>query len=142
MYKLTNSPSITRLSDGASIPADPANTDYAAYLQWLSEGNTPTPAAIPPAPTSEQILESVVAAIQGRLDNFAKTRGYDGILSACTYASSKIARFMAEGQGCVNLRDATWSAAYVILGDVQAGNRPMPTLEQTLSELPPLEWPA
>jgi hypothetical protein len=26
------------------IPFDPANSDYAAYLQWLSEGNTPLPA--------------------------------------------------------------------------------------------------
>ncbi len=34
MYKLTNSNSITRLADSASIPNDPANTDYAQYLQW------------------------------------------------------------------------------------------------------------
>lgn len=26
------------------IPFDPANTDYQAYLQWLSEGNQPLPA--------------------------------------------------------------------------------------------------
>jgi len=26
------------------IPFDPANTDYIAYLKWVSEGNTPTPA--------------------------------------------------------------------------------------------------
>lgn len=44
MFKLTNSTSITRLSDSAIIPSDLANTDYAQYLLWLSEGNTPLPA--------------------------------------------------------------------------------------------------
>ena len=49
MYKLHNNwknefVSITRLSDGTSIPLDPDNTDYQAYLKWLEEGNTPEPA--------------------------------------------------------------------------------------------------
>jgi len=36
--------SVRRLSDGASIPFVDGNTDYADYLKWLAEGNTPLPA--------------------------------------------------------------------------------------------------
>jgi hypothetical protein len=74
MYKLNQNSSnitrledgasnITRLEDGASIPDDVQNIDYAAYLEWLAEGNTPEaadPISEPvPAPTLvEQILAS------------------------------------------------------------------------------------
>ncbi len=31
---------ILRLSDNASIPKDPTNTDYQEYLEWVAKGNT------------------------------------------------------------------------------------------------------
>jgi len=40
----SNAGGVIRNLDGASIPFDPANTDYQAYLNWLDEGNTPLPA--------------------------------------------------------------------------------------------------
>ena len=51
-YQLTTSDYILRTTDGAFIPPDPANTDYAAYLEWVEAGNTPEPAPIvePPIP--------------------------------------------------------------------------------------------
>lgn len=67
-YKLTTSTSITRLSDGASIPADESNTDYAVYLQWLSEGNTPDPADIPPAPTYQELRSAAYPSVGNQLD--------------------------------------------------------------------------
>jgi hypothetical protein len=43
--KLVGKPScIIRLSDHTSIPINPDNTDYQAYLAWVALGNQPTPA--------------------------------------------------------------------------------------------------
>lgn len=114
------------------------NPDYLAYKQWLADGGVPLPAQ---QPSAAEIVTAVQQAVQQRLDDFARTRAYDGILSACTYATSVVPKFAAEGQYAVEARDASWAACYEIMGDVQQGLRAMPTVEQVLGELPVLEWP-
>lgn len=100
----------------------------------------------PHEPTPEELAQAlqdaVVAATQRRLDDFARSRGYDNILSASTYATSAVPKFAAEGQVCVNARDATWATLYTVLGEVLAGTRPMPSGYADIAPLlPALEWP-
>ena len=91
----------------------------------------------------DQLQATIVAATQARLDDFARTRNYDGILSACTYATSTVPKFAAEGQYCVQARDATWAQLYQMLAEVEAGTRPIPAgFEDVEPELPALVWPS
>ena len=59
MYKLTNTTTIIRTDDNASIPADMGNTDYQHYLVWAAT-NTPTPSDLP---TTAQLNAPFMAAL-------------------------------------------------------------------------------
>ncbi len=90
----------------------------------------------------QDLHNTIASQTQQRLDDFARTRNYDGILSACTYATSAVPKFAAEGQYAVQARDATWAALYQFMADVQAGTQPVPTgFEDVEPLLPPLAWP-
>ena len=98
--------------------------------------------AIPAEELLQALQQEIVQATQARLDDFARTRSYDGILSACTYATSSVPKFQAEGQYCVVARDETWATLYTILAEVEAGVYPMPTSFADIEpELPALVWP-
>ena len=120
--------------------------DDAAFAHLLPAGSVQitdeeAAAILAPVPTAAEIIASYTAAIQKRLDDFARTRNYDGILSAATYATSAVAKFKAEGQHAVEARDATWAKGYEILAAVEAGTRTAPTLDELAAELPSLAWP-
>ena len=136
---------------GDNIPADAVEIttdEHKTLLEGQSNGkiiaadkNGKPVLKDPPPPTTEQIIAQYTAGVQQHLDSFARTRNYDSIMSAATYATSTVPKFKAEGQYAVEARDATWAKCYEVLAEVEAGTRPMPTLDELLAELPALVWP-
>lgn len=86
------------------------------------------------------VISYMTQMVQKHLDDTAKTRGYDNIMSLCTYITDPDQQFAFEGQAGVNWRSSVWRTCYNIMGAVQQGLRPIPTIEQLLSELPDIEW--
>ncbi|MGI9217127.1 MAG: hypothetical protein ACR2JA_09050 [Hydrogenophaga sp.] len=94
------------------------------------------------AEQQRQARAALEAAVQQHLDATAQARGYDSILSACTYAASTSARFRPEGAACIAWRDAVWLHCHAVLAAVMAGARPTPTAAELLAELPAaIQWP-
>lgn len=86
-------------------------------------------------------FQKISIAVQKYMDSKAQERNYDNILSACTYTNSTNTTFAAEGQACLNWRDAVWAKCYEIMFDVQSGIRPIPSEVEVISELPVFSWP-
>jgi hypothetical protein len=133
-------------SDGvieyATGPAEAFN-DFQIVAPYIAawESQRDVEDAPPPPPTADQIKTALVSAVQRHLDTEAKTRGYDGILSLASYASSTHPPFSAEGKAGLDWRDAVWSYCYQVLADVQAQTRPIPTEAKLIAELPKMVWP-
>ena len=98
--------------------------------------------AMTPEEKQVALYNDIINFTQKRLDDFAQTRNYDGILSAASYATSTNLKFQTEGQYCVDVRDLTWAKLYEILAEIQAGTRQAPnSFSDIESELPVLSWP-
>jgi hypothetical protein len=94
------------------------------------------------AEVNSQLRESLVSAVQNKLDEFARSRGYDSILSACTYVNSPVAKFSEEAKHCVIVRSNTWNSLFAIFDSVDSGAREMPKQFSDIEdELPELKWP-
>lgn len=147
-----------------SIPEQPSAADLASLGYAAVQGGAPTTfdplfmLAVEQAPMKqidgtwvkvftvqqlplETVVNNLTSAIQQRLDAFARERGYDSILSACTYATSGTDRFRLDGQTAVAARDDTWVAAHTYMQAVLSGAAPTPTsFEEVVKHLPVLTW--
>jgi hypothetical protein len=120
------------------IVADAERLAWVNYRANAARDGIELVPVVAPPPT----LAQYTAAIQSTLDAKAQERRYDSILSACTYATSSVPAFAAEGQACVEWRDAVWSLSYDLMAQVQAGTLAQPTIAELLAMLPAMAWPA
>jgi hypothetical protein len=121
---------------------DPMRLDDPADIElWLDVWRAEKARrVVPPEPPRPLTQADYERAVQAHLDAAARGRGYDGILSASSYAATANP-FQSESQSFLNWRAACWAHCYQALADVQAGTRSMPTIPDLLAELPALVLP-
>ena len=83
----------------------------------------------------EQLAKDVEVAIQKLLDEEAQKSEYDNIHSAALRAAYP-GPFHEEGVRYATWMDACWDKRNKILSDVKVGQRPIPTIEEVMAEMP------
>jgi hypothetical protein len=138
IHGYTDDGQISATIDGITmmVPNDPDNRHRQMIAAWEADGNT-IPAYAPPPPS----VEDFQRAIEQHVDAVAQGRQYSSAVSIATYLGSNVATWTAEAAAFIAWRDAVWLYALGELQRVQTGERPVPTLEAFLAELPGIEWP-
>lgn len=87
-------------------------------------------------------MRDMSSIVQQYLDDFAKLRGYDNIISAISYSTSTVPKFATEGVYAINARDSVWAAAFSYMNEIETNIRQLPVnLSDILTVLPTLAWP-
>ena len=131
-YKLTTGKWIHKLDEDIRFAIHAENPDYQEYLAWLELGNTPIPADIP--------IEEYVSAVQYHMEDAARAKGYDNLLSATSYAVVP-GPFQAESIAFAQWRSDCWAYCHQQLALVQSASRATPTVAELVAELPALVIP-
>lgn len=92
---------------------------------------------------SGQVIDDLKIEATRRLDEFAKSRGYDNITSVASYANSTDPDYLAEANRAIYLRDRWWRILTTLMNEVLSGARPIPeSFDVLAAELPALTWDA
>lgn len=140
----------TREIHGDNIPADAVKiteAEHAALMEGQSQGKRIVADESgrpilqdPPPPTAEQIMQRLEAHVQRWLDEQARALGYDDIKTAISYAEEPVVpKFQQEGQAMRRLRSLAWARYNEIMGQVKAGQLPIPTEEELIADMEALK---
>ncbi len=88
--------------------------------------------------TPQKIQARLEAAVQRYMDERARSRGYDSVFTAATYAEEPaVAQFQLEGRAFRAWRSSVWGYCYAQLAAATATPpaRAVPTADELLAEL-------
>jgi len=86
-------------------------------------------------------LDDYRVAVRAHIDSRAQERQYDGAQTCATYVASTNPVWAAEAQAFVVWRDTVWGYAFAELAKVHNGQRPQPSIDEFIAELPGFSWP-
>lgn len=89
----------------------------------------------------QQIQKELESALDAHIDSVAQAKRYDNRITASLRAAAVDSPWHAEGVAFMSWMDACYAASHVILNDVQAGVKEIPTKEELISEMPVMVWP-
>lgn len=75
-------------------------------------------------------------AVQEHLNELARKRGYHNLASAISYVLSKVPEYASDARNAHRLRDHVWPYCHLQYKRMQDGDRPIPTVEEFVAELP------
>ena len=133
---VADKPLFDDLSQKILIKPEPVLLNDVWTLTWLVVDKTGEEISA----HSKVLQNTYIKAVQSMLDAKAKEKGYDNIVSACSYAGYDNP-FRAEGESYGVWRANCWQVGYRILAEAAAETRPMPTVEEVLAEMPELVLP-
>lgn len=95
---------------------------------------------IDPVKAAAQQRTALEAALDAYINAVAQAKGYDSRITAALRAGYPNP-WQAEGIAFGVWMDVCYTKAYEIQAAVEAGERPMPTAEELVAEMPKMEWP-
>lgn len=94
---------------------------------------------VPPDP-DPPTLQDYDDAVQSHIDSAAYLRGYRDAASCVSYVGSTNPTWDAEAVTFRSWRDDVWVYAFTVLGQVQSGQIPAPTIAEFIADLPHITW--
>ena len=91
--------------------------------------------------TFDETKIEYLASISEQLDKIAQIKGYDSIISLCSYKDDPNPKFAAEALAGINYRSAVWSYCTDVLTKVTNNEMEIPTLKDFIDNAPKIQWP-